>query len=121
MNALNLTSVPDDTGPIDVLPGIGVGPVVDPIASITVSSVARYRMRTDRAGLDLRAGEVVLCEPYEPLELGMVVLVRCEADGYTPGALIPASDVEYLEPVGPSFGPFVWDTPGVRSLRPPAA
>ena len=85
MSLSELTPVPDDTGPLDVLPGIGVGPVVDPISSITVSHVARYRMRTDRAGLNLR-----------------------------PGALVPASDVEYLEPAGPSFGPFVWGTPGVR-------
>ena len=58
MTVSELTSLPDDTGPLEVLPGIGVGPVVDPIASITVSHVARYRMRTDRAGLSLRAGEV---------------------------------------------------------------
>ncbi|WP_309057996.1 hypothetical protein [Streptomyces sp.] len=114
MSLSELTPVPDDTGPLDVLPGIGVGPVVDPISSITVSHVARYRMRTDRAGLNLRAGEMVLCSPYDPVELGMVVLVRCEADGYSPGALVPASDVEYLEPAGPSYGPFVWGTPGVR-------
>ena len=114
MTVSELTSVPDDTGPLEVLPGIGVGPVVDPVASITVSHVARYRMRTDRAGLSLRAGEVVLCAPYEPVELGMVVLVRCEADGYSPGALIPASAVEYLEPVDASLEPFVWGTPGVR-------
>ncbi|GAA1761021.1 hypothetical protein [Kocuria aegyptia] len=114
MSISELTTVPDDTGSLDVLPGIGVGPVVDPVSSITVSDVARYRMRTDRAGLDVRAGEVVLCAPYHPVELGMVVLVRCEADGYSPGALVPANDVEYLEPAGQSFGPFVWDTPGVR-------
>ncbi|KUG57016.1 hypothetical protein AVL61_15635 [Kocuria rosea subsp. polaris] len=114
MSLSALSPVPDDTGALDVLPGIGVGPAVEPVASITVSHVARYRMRTDRAGLDLRAGEAVLCAPYEPVELGMVVLVRCEVDGYTPGALIPAADVEYLEPVGPSSGPFVWGTPGVR-------
>jgi hypothetical protein len=114
MSISELPPVPADTGSLDVLPGIGVGPVVVPVSAITVSHVARYRMRTDRAGLNLRAGEVVLCAPYDPVELGMVVLVRCEADGYSPGALIPASDVEYVEPAGSSFGPFVWDTPGVR-------
>lgn len=114
MSMSDLTSVPDGTEPGGVLPGIGVGPVVEATPSVCVSRVSRYRMRTDRAGLALHTGEAVLCAPYEPAELGMVVLVRCEADGYSPGALIPAADVEYLEPAEASAEPFVWGKPGVR-------
>ena len=114
MSVSDLLPALPGTGPVPISPDIGVGIVFDPMPWVDVSKLCRYRMRVDRPALHLRAGETVLCAPYEPVELGMVVLVRCEADGYSPGALIPASDVEYLEPAGPSFGPFVWGTPGVR-------
>lgn len=85
------------------------------VASLAPLRLSRYRMRTDRPGLNLRAGEIVLCAPYEPAQLNMLVLVRCEADGHSPGALLSVSEVEYLEPtpellgrvrgVGPVSGP----------------
>jgi len=71
-------------------------------------------MRSDRPGLNLRAGETVLCAPYEPAELNMLVLVRCEADGHSPGALLSVGEVEYLEPTGETLGPCAWGRPGVR-------
>lgn len=77
--------------------------------------VFRYRMLGDRPGLDLRAGETVLGIPYEPAHLDMVVVVRCEADGHSPGALLSAGEVEDLGPTGEHIGPFSWGRPGVRS------
>ncbi|MFI7742627.1 hypothetical protein [Kocuria rhizosphaericola] len=76
--------------------------------------VSRYRMQVDRPGLDLRAGETVLCAPYEPAELNMVVVVRCEADGHSPGALLPLGELEHLGPTGERLGPCSWGKPGVR-------
>lgn len=114
MSVCELLPVLPGTGPVPISPGIGVGVVFDPMPWVDVSKLCRYRMRVDRPGLHLRAGETVLCAPYEPAELGMVVLVRCEADGHTPGALITAGEVEYLEPV---LEPVVlggWDKPGTR-------
>ena len=114
MSVSDLLPVVPDTGPVPISPGIGVGLVFNPMPWVDVSQVCRYRMRVDRPGLDLRAGETVLCAPYEPSELGMVVLVRCEADGHTPGALISADEVDYLEPV---LEPMVlggWDKAGTR-------
>lgn len=102
------------TGPVPIAPGIGVGVVFDPPPWVDVSELSRCRMRVDRPGLNLRAGETVLCAPYAPAELGMVVLVRCEVDGHTPGALISAGAVDYLEP---ALEPVVlggWDKPGAR-------
>lgn len=83
-------------------------------ASEPAPRLARYRMRVDRQGLSLRAGEIVLCTPYEPAELDMVVLVRCEADGHSPGALLPSQEVEHLEVTAEALGPFSWGRPGVR-------
>jgi hypothetical protein len=103
-----------DIGPVLISPGIGVGLVFEPMPWVDVSRLFRCRMRVDRPGLHLRAGETVLCSPYEPVELGMVVLVRCEVDGHTPGALISADEVDYLEP---ALEPMVlgrWDKPGTR-------
>jgi hypothetical protein len=93
-----------------------VGAVFDPTPAITAGSLSRCRVRTDRAGLNLRAGEIVLCAVYEPVALGMVVLVRCEADGHRPGALIPADEVEFLGPALEPVGVSVWDKPGQRQL-----
>lgn len=76
--------------------------------------LSRYRMRADRPGLNLRAGEIVLCVPYEPVELNMLVLVRCETDGHSPGALLPVGEVEYLGPTHEILGPCAWGRPGVR-------
>ncbi|MEX5298425.1 hypothetical protein RCG67_06560 [Kocuria sp. CPCC 205292] len=80
----------------------------------TPPRVSRYRMQVDRPGLDLRAGETVLCAPYEPAELNMVVVVRCEADGHSPGALLPLGEVEHLGPTDEHLGPCSWGKPGVR-------
>ncbi|MHC5560681.1 hypothetical protein [Kocuria sp. U4B] len=84
-------------------------------ASSALLRLSRYRMRTDRPGLNLRAGETVLCTPYEPAELNMLVLVRCETDGHSPGALLSVSEVEYLEPTPELLGPCAWGKPGVRT------
>lgn len=47
--------------PVRVTPGIGVGTVFTATPSVEVTGLSRYRMRTDRAGLNLRAGESLLC------------------------------------------------------------
>lgn len=109
----SLSSLPG-VEPVRVSPGIGVGVVFNATPSVEISCLSRYRMRTDRAGLKLRAGEIVLCAAYEPADLGMVVLVRCESDGHSPGALISAEDVNYI---GPHLAPMAlaaWHTPGQR-------
>lgn len=119
MSATELLPAPPGAGPVRVSPGIGVGIVFDPTPSVDVSALFRGRMRTDRPGLNLRAGETVLCAPYEPSDLGMVVLVRYEADGHTPGALISADDVEYLEPAAALVALEGWDKPGTRNCPSP--
>ncbi|MEX5257999.1 hypothetical protein [Kocuria arenosa] len=74
----------------------------------------RYRMLADRPGLKLNAGELVLCVDYEPAPHQAVVLVRCEVDGYSPGALLARSEVEFLEQTGEAFGAMSWGHPGSR-------
>ncbi|MEX5303505.1 hypothetical protein [Kocuria sabuli] len=86
----------------------------DPTPWVETSRLSRYRMRTDRAGLHLQSGEIVLCAPYEPAVLKMVVLVRCEADGYSPGALISTSEVSYIGPATEPLVMTLWDKPGKR-------
>ena len=76
--------------------------------------LSRYRMRADRPGLRLRAGETVLCAPYAPTESHMLVLVRCETDGHNPGVLLSVAEVEYLGPTEEILGPCAWGRPGVR-------
>ncbi len=90
----------------------GLSPAPRPDAAPPL--VSRYRMRVDRPGLDLRAGETVLCAPYEPAELDMVVVVRCEADGHSPGALLPLGELEHLGATDEHLGPCSWGRPGVR-------
>jgi hypothetical protein len=99
---------------VEHFPGIGVGAVSEPIPWVETSRLSRYRMRTDRAGLHLQAGEIVLCAPYEPAALNMVVLVRCEADGYSPGVLISTSEVSYIGPAAEPLVMTLWDKPGKR-------
>ncbi|MEX5262292.1 hypothetical protein [Kocuria sp. CPCC 205263] len=108
-----LSPIPDAKA-VQVPPGIGVGMVFDATPSVEISVLSRCRMRTGRVGLNLRAGEIVLCAPYEPVDLGMVVIVRYEADGHSPGVLISAEEVEVL---GSALEPVtlcVWDKPGRR-------
>lgn len=114
MSVSDLLFVLPDSGPVPVSPGIGVGFVFDPTPSVDVAVLSSYRIRVDRSGLNVRSGETVLCAPYEPSELGMVVLVRCEADGHTPGALVVAGEVDYLEPVSESVVLGGWGKPGTR-------
>ncbi|GGG72052.1 hypothetical protein GCM10011374_41000 [Kocuria dechangensis] len=114
MSVCDVPSSAPDTGPVRVSPGIGVGLVFDPTPSVDVSRLSRYRMRADRPGLDLRAGESVLCAAYEPAGLGLVVLVRCEADGHSPGALIPVEELEYLGPAPEPLAQGAWSRPGTR-------
>ena len=85
-----------------------------PITGDPGPRLSRYRMRGDRHGLKLRAGEVVLCTPYEPAALNMIVVVRCESDGHSPGALLSTSEVEYLGTTSEPLGPCSWGTPGPR-------
>ncbi|MHC5557573.1 hypothetical protein [Kocuria sp. U4B] len=100
--------------PAELLPPPAAGDGAEPDRSAPSARLGRYRVRADRAGPNLRAGELVLCVPYEPVALGLVVLVRCEADGHRPGVLLPAEELEYLEPAHGRFGPCTWDEPGVR-------
>lgn len=104
MTAPSTTPAPSD---------LGTGPA-DPISAATGPRLSRYRMRADRHGLHLHAGEVVLCAPYEPVALNMVVVVRCESDGHSPGALLSTSEVEYLGTTSEPLGPCSWGTPGPR-------
>ncbi|MEX5258033.1 UNVERIFIED_CONTAM: hypothetical protein RF653_08835 [Kocuria sp. CPCC 205316] len=76
--------------------------------------LSRYRMHTDRPGLRLRAGEVILGTPYASTEATMVVPVRCETDGHNPGALLSTDELEDLGPTDELLGPCSWGKPGVR-------
>lgn len=97
-----------------VLPGIGVGATAVPVPAIPAGRLSRYRVRADRPGLELEAGETVLCTPYEPAALGMVVLVRCESDDYAPGALVPVWALEFLEHTDEHADPAEWSKLGRR-------
>lgn len=101
-------------GSLPPLPGIGVGVSPQILPTVPSTTLSRYRLLADRPGLNLRAGEVVLCAVYEPAALGMVVLVRCESDGHAPGALLPVRELELIEHTGTPAGPVVWSVPGVR-------
>ncbi|WP_426120706.1 hypothetical protein [Kocuria sp. LHG3120] len=114
MSVCDLPPVLPGTGPAPVSPGIGIGLVFEPMPWVDVSQLCRYRMRVDRPGLNLRAGETVLCAPYAPAQLGMVVLVHCETDGHAPGALISTGDLDYLEPAPEPVVLGGWDKPGTR-------
>jgi hypothetical protein len=89
-------------------------PAAEAQLSLTGSRLIRFRVRADHHGLRLRAGESVLCVPYEPEELGMVVLVRCEGDGHAPGALLSVRELDYVEEAGRYAGEADWDEPGTR-------
>lgn len=86
----------------------------DPVVARATPRLSRYRMHTDRPGLHLRAGEVILGTPYEPAGSTMVVLVRCETDGHNPGALLSTDELEDLGPTDQLLGPCSWGKPGVR-------
>ena len=92
-------------------PAAHTGPTMDGARLI------RFRVATDHRGLHLRTGEAVLCVPYEPAELGMVVLVRCESDGHAPGALLSVHGLVYVEEAGRYSAEGGWDEPGTR-VRP---
>ncbi|MHC5557472.1 hypothetical protein [Kocuria sp. U4B] len=81
---------------------------------MTTHQLSRYRMRTDRPGLRLRAGEIVLGIPSEPAHPGMVALVRCETDRHNPGTVLPLHELEHIELTGETLGPGSWGRPGVR-------
>lgn len=95
-------------------PGIGVGASPQVLPAVQATTLSRYRVRADRPSLSLRAGELVLCAVYEPTVLGMVVLVRCESDGYAPGALLAARDLALVEHTRMRAEPVAWSVPGVR-------
>ncbi|MFF0989126.1 hypothetical protein [Kocuria nitroreducens] len=83
-------------------------------ADETPARLRRYRMLVDRPGLKLRAGELVLCADYEPAPHQAVVPVRCESDGYAPGALLSRAEVEFLERTDEVFGAMSWGRHGAR-------
>lgn len=95
-------------------PGRDADPAPRAQPAVPATPLARYRLRCDRPGLALRAGETVLAAVYEPAALGLVVLVRCEADGHAPGALLPARDLELLEHTDHPARPGAWSVPGLR-------
>lgn len=96
------------------MPGIGVGTPKQAVPAIPAGRLTRYRVRTDRPGLELMTGETVLCTAYEPVALGMVVLVRCESDGYSPGALMPLHGLEFVEHTDEVADPGQWTELGRR-------
>ena len=96
------------------LPGIGVGTTPQVFPSVPATTLSRYRVREDRPSLNLRAGELVLCAVYEPAALGMIILVRCESDGYAPGALMAARELELIERTEMRAELVAWSVPGVR-------
>ncbi|MFF0991554.1 hypothetical protein [Kocuria nitroreducens] len=77
--------------------------------------LSRYRLHTDRPGLSLRAGEVILGTPYESVESALVVLVRCETDGHNPGVVLLSEELEDLGPTAQLLGPCSWGKLGARS------
>lgn len=87
---------------------------VGPITVRATSRLSRYRLHTDRPGLSLRAGEVILGAPYESADSAMVVLVRCEIDGHNPGVVLSTEELEDLGPTAQLLGPCSWGKPGVR-------
>ncbi|MEX5270229.1 hypothetical protein [Kocuria sabuli] len=86
----------------------------DAAAEQVTPRLSRYRLRTDRPGLSLRAGEVILGAPYESDDSAMVVLVRCETDGHNPGVVLSREELEDLGPTAQLLGPCSWGKPGVR-------
>ncbi|MEX5258000.1 hypothetical protein [Kocuria arenosa] len=115
--ARHLHAVPEPRlpeAPQPELPGIGVGTAPQILPAAPATPLSRYRVRADRPGLNLRAGEIVLCAAYEPVALGMVVLVRCESDGHAPGALLSVRELELIEHTEALAGPVAWSVPGVR-------
>ncbi|MFI7482488.1 hypothetical protein ACH9EU_08715 [Kocuria sp. M1R5S2] len=86
----------------------------DPVTAPVTARLSRYRMHTDRPGLRLRAGEVILGVPYALAEATMVMPVRCESDGHNPGALLSTEELEDLGPTDQLLGPYSWGKAGVR-------
>ncbi|MGQ1799095.1 hypothetical protein ACT4S5_18465 [Kocuria oceani] len=85
-----------------------------PVPARGTDRLTRYRMNTDRPGLHLRAGEVILGIPYASTESDMVMPVRCESDGHNPGALLAREELEDLGATDQLLGPYSWGKPGVR-------
>ena len=86
-----------------------------PGSSAAAGRLSRYRMRADRPGLKLHAGETVLCADYGHCCEPFLAVVRCASDGYGPGVLLARGDVEFLGSTGEELGPMSWGKPGVRS------
>ena len=112
--ARHLHAVPDPQLPEPCQPGIGVGTSPQILPAVPATTLSRYRVREDRPSLNLRAGELVLCAVYEPAALGMIILVRCESDGYAPGALLAARELQFIEHTEMRAEPVAWSVPGVR-------
>ncbi|MEX5271141.1 hypothetical protein [Kocuria sabuli] len=85
-----------------------------PAAADSNPRLSRYRLRSDRPGLSLRAGEVILGAPYESADSALVVVVRCETDGHNPGVVLSREELEDLGPTAQLLGPCSWGKPGVR-------
>ncbi|MEX5235107.1 hypothetical protein [Kocuria arenosa] len=88
--------------------------VAGPVSSGGIARLSRYRMHTDRPGLHLRAGEVILGVPYVLAESTMVMPVRCESDGHNPATLLSTEELEDLGPTDQLLGPCSWGKAGVR-------
>lgn len=86
----------------------------EPVTPRVIARLSRYRMHTDRPGLHLRAGEVLLGIPYALADSTMVMPVRCESDGHNPGALLSTEELEDLGPTDQLLGPRSWGQSGVR-------
>lgn len=92
----------------------GPDPLVEACLGETPARLRRYRMLGNRPGLKLTVGELVLCVDYEFAPHQTVVPVRCEVDGYAPGALLARAEVEFVEHTDEVFGAMSWGKPGVR-------
>lgn len=86
----------------------------EPVTARAATRLSRYRMHTDRPGLRLRAGEVILGVPYALAETTMVLPVRCESDGHNPATLLSPEELEDLGPTDQLLGPCSWGKAGVR-------
>jgi hypothetical protein len=90
------------------------GAAAEPVAAQATPRLSRYRLRTDRPGLSLRAGEVILGAPYEPAGSALVVVAGCEADGHNPSVVLASEESEDLGSTDQLLDPYSWGKPGVR-------
>lgn len=95
--------------------GTPAPPDPHPGPSAATGRLSRCRMRADRPGPRLRAGETVRCADCGHSSGPCLAAVRCESDGYGPGVLLSHGEVEFLESTGDELGPMSWGKPGARA------